>query len=348
MPALLRNGRTHERTRVRVRRTRAQGAHGRVVERAAGVGREGLLARRERDRRRGGLPPNDHFPGRDPLRRPSRLDHRWLCQDALPRRGDASREAHHARLIEPVARYRDHAPVHRARLHERIVRHHRDRIRRAAVPVVDVGDVDVRHVDVGDVDVGHVHVADVRVAHVIGGVVRLFRREREPGYAPTAAGADRHAPVAPAHEHDQRRRVHRSSDHAARHPGPPVAHVHPATVVKRREAPRRVVDPRPAPRLHPGPVAVAVRRPARGHGAWHPHRTVVRRRTPLAVVVQVLVTDHVARHVARRARVVPAAVAAGAPVFPVVRADRVADVVGRGIAADDHGRLLRVHRECRT
>src|SRR2546430_12010270 len=31
----------------------------RVVEGAAGVGREGLLARRERDRRRGGLPPND-------------------------------------------------------------------------------------------------------------------------------------------------------------------------------------------------------------------------------------------------------------------------------------------------
>src|SRR5207247_6468560 len=58
LPALLRNGRTHERTRVRVRRTRAQGAHGRVVEGAAGVGREGLLARRERDRRRGGLPPN--------------------------------------------------------------------------------------------------------------------------------------------------------------------------------------------------------------------------------------------------------------------------------------------------
>src|SRR3989454_900291 len=107
LPALLRNGRTHERTRVRVRRTRAQGAHGRVVEGAAGVGREGLLARRERDRRRGGLPPNDHFPGRDPLRRPSRLDPRWLRQDALLRRGDASRGTHHPRLIEPVARYHE-------------------------------------------------------------------------------------------------------------------------------------------------------------------------------------------------------------------------------------------------
>src|SRR5207244_912578 len=107
------------------------------------------------------------------------------------------------------------------------------------------------------------------------------------------------------------------------------------------------VDRRRAPRLHPGPVAVAVRRPARGHGAWHPHRTVVRRRTPLAVVVQVLVADHVARHVARRARAVPAAVAAGAPVFPVVRADRVPHVVGRGIPTHDHRGLLRVHRECR-
>src|SRR3989454_10934053 len=101
--------------RSRVRRTRAQGAHGRVVEGAAGVGREGLLARRERDRRRGGLPPNDHFPGRDPLRRPSRLDPRWLRQDALLRRGDASRETYHARLTEPGARYHDPPPVPRAR-----------------------------------------------------------------------------------------------------------------------------------------------------------------------------------------------------------------------------------------
>src|SRR2546427_11741570 len=93
-----------------------------------------------------------------------------------------------------------------------------------------------RHVDVGDVDVGHVHVADVRVAHVIGGVVRLFRREREPGYAPTAAGADRHAPVAPAHEHDQRRRVHRPGDHAAPPPGPALAPLHPPAVGERREA----------------------------------------------------------------------------------------------------------------
>src|SRR3989475_10957054 len=88
----------------------------RSVEGAAGVGREGLLARSERDRRCGGLPPNDHFPGRDPLRWPSRLDERWLCQDALLRRGDASREAPYARLTEPVAGYHDHAPVHRARL----------------------------------------------------------------------------------------------------------------------------------------------------------------------------------------------------------------------------------------
>src|SRR3989475_11296045 len=86
----------------------------RSVEGAAGVGREGLLARRERDRRRGGVPPNDHFPGRDPLRRPARLEPRWLRQDALLRRGDAARETYPARLTLPVRGYHDHAPVHPA------------------------------------------------------------------------------------------------------------------------------------------------------------------------------------------------------------------------------------------
>src|SRR5213594_1393746 len=125
----------------------------------------------------------------------------------------------------------------------------------------------------------------------------------------------------------------------------PATHVHPTAIVERREAPRGIVDPRPAPRFHPGPVAVAVRRPARGHGTGHPHHPVIRGFTPVAVVIQVLVADHAAGDVARRARVVPAAVASGAPVLPLVRADRVAHVVARRGAARYHGCLLRVHRE---
>ena len=57
---------------------------------------------------------------------------------------------------------------------------------------------------------------------------------------------------------------------ATRSPGmprPAVAHVHPAAVVEGRVAPRRVVDPGPAPGTHVVPVAVAVGRPVRGHAA---------------------------------------------------------------------------------
>src|SRR5207245_6824108 len=138
----------------------------------------------------------------------------------------------------------------------------------------------------------------------------------------------------PPTPHPSPRHIHQASPH-----GPPTA------ILERREAPRRIVDPRPAPRFHPGPVAVAVRRPARGHGTGHPHHPVIRGFTPVAVVIQVLVADHAAGDVARRARVVPAAVASGAPVLPLVRADRVAHVVARRAAARYHGCLLRVHRE---
>src|SRR5207249_2226099 len=70
---------------------------------------------------------------------PAGVDDRGLRQHALPRRRNPRREAHHPGLVEPVARYHDYAPVHRARLHERLVRHHRDGIlrcsARADIPV---------------------------------------------------------------------------------------------------------------------------------------------------------------------------------------------------------------------
>src|SRR5205823_2270285 len=88
-----------------------------------------------------------------------------------------------------------------------------------------------------------------------------------------------------------------------------------------------------APRLHPYPTAVAVRRPSHDRGTGRPYVTVVRRVAPLAVVVEIFVADRLARHVLRRARVVPAAVARGAPVLPVVRPRRVADVVAGRVAA---------------
>src|SRR5205807_7962209 len=113
----------------------------------------------------------------------------------------------------------------------------------------------------------------------------------------------------------------------ARHPDPAAVPVHPAAVVERREAPRGVVDPRPAPRLHPDPATVAVRRPSHDRGPGRPYGTIARRVAPLAVVVEIFVADRLARHVLRRAGVVPATVALGAPVFPLIWSRRLADVV---------------------
>ena len=92
-------------------------------------------------------------------------------------------------------------------------------------------------------------------------------------------------------------------------------------------------------------MAVAVRGPPHGHGARHPHRAVLGAIAPFTVIVQVLVADDVARDVARRARVVPAAVTAGAPVFPGIWTDRVVHVVRGGVAAYHYRALIRVHWE---
>src|SRR6185437_13767600 len=192
------------------------------------------------------------------------------------------------------------------------------------VLVVDVvdhrGAIDgVVHVDVGDVDATVV----VAVA-VVPRVVDLARAEREPAHR-RAADAHRHAPAAAAHEGHQRRRIHRACHDRPRDPAPGAADVRPAAVVVGREAPRRIVHPGPTPRRDVGPVAVAVRRPVRRHLAGVPDRAVVGAALPAAVLVEVLVADHVVGYVATRLRSCVALVALAAPRVEGVAADDVAD-----------------------
>src|ERR1051325_2340163 len=131
-------------------------------------------------------------------------------------------------------------------------------------------------------------------------------------------------------------------------PAPPAARAPAGPAGEGREAPRPAVDPRPAPRLHPYPAAIAVRRPSHDRGMGCPDGAVVRCVTPFAIVVEIFGADRLARHVLRRAGVVPAAVAGGAPVLPLVRPRRVADVVAGRVATRDDRRVPRVHREGRA
>src|SRR5262249_16712151 len=117
----------------------------------------------------------------------------------------------------------------------------------------------------------------------------------------------------------------------------------PAAVVEWRKAPRRVVDPGPAPRLNPGPVAVPVGRPSHYHGSRRPRPSVARYATPGAILIQVLVADHFARNIRPRNRVLFAPPAHFAPAVETVGRRRLAHILGNRVDAADPRHLARMH-----
>src|SRR6266568_2533973 len=141
----------------------------------------------------------------------------------------------------------------------------------------------VDEVDVADVRVENVHIADKRVVHVNHGDETppkgepgeewFAKSEREPANAATPAKTGVAAPAA--------------------------RKIVPAAVVVRGKAPRRIVNPSPAPWADPVPIAVAVRSPARGDLGGIPNMPVPRLIAPSAVIIEVVVADHVARNVTR-------------------------------------------------
>ncbi len=134
--------------------------------------------------------------------------------------------------------------------------------------------------DMGDVDIDHVSVA-VRVVRM----EHLARAQRHP--------ADMRATRLAADEGDQRRGVDRPVAALAGHPAPAAVEQGPAAVMEGGEAPGRVVDPGPAPRLHEGPMALAIGRPADLDLGRKPDRPVIGHRLPLAIGVEVLIAGHV-------------------------------------------------------
>src|SRR6185503_19984978 len=172
--------------------------------------------------------------------------------------------------------------------------------------------VDVAHVDDGRVVHHYVaHVALATPAAPVGpaGEARappprnhgLTEAERAPAHE-RQARADGYADARRAEERHQRRRVHRRDDDGPRRPAPEPAGVHPAAVVVRRPAPRRVVDPRPLVVRVVDPPARAVRRPIRGSVTRDPHVAVLGYVAPVAVAVEVVDARDVTRDVLRAAR----------------------------------------------
>src|ERR1019366_9608743 len=86
-------------------------------------------------------------------------------------------------------------------------------------------------------------------------------------------------------------------------PAPTTVPVDPASIVERRKSPGSIIHPSPSPRFDPRPVTIAVRRPTRLDRSWYPHRAVLGRVLPDPVRVEVLITNHARRDIARRHRI---------------------------------------------
>ena len=143
------------------------------------------------------------------------------------------------------------------------------------VDVVDVGyvrnvsDVDVAHI-------GHVDLPQIYRAVVIPGIERLARTERKPRCHTSNPNA--YGEPTSADKGHEGRTVNRCDPDWSWQPAPPRPNLYPAAVVEGSKSPRRVVNPRPAPRLNPNPTAIAIRHPSHGNARRIPDRA--RKRLP--------------------------------------------------------------------
>ena len=259
-------------------------------------------------------------------------------QDGLSNRQwlDRRRNAQRRRRRRPTHR---HAVArHRAGPGERRTRHRGDRARHAQI-CVDCG-WPAR--TLGDVDGIRAVVANPAVVRAAAPPrqIRLAPGERHPAIDGRAV-ARRQRPAAAAVPGDQRRRPFRSHDVLPGAPTPAAAFVHPATVMRRRVAPRRVVDPGVAEAAHPGPVAETVRRPIGESDRRIPDRTIRGGGLPRAVTVEIRVADHLRGDVARRASALVVAIAARAPRIERIDAAAVCDFGVRGSHAGHRDALSR-------
>src|SRR5262249_49485645 len=146
---------------------------------------------------------------------------------------------------------------------------------------------------------------------------RFAPAKREP--ADSAAESETNAPVRSAEEPNKCGTVERTSVDRTRAPTPASADECPAAIVIRREAPGRVVNPGPAPRAYPTPVAVAVGSPACFYNCGIPDVAVLGNFIPRAVIIEIRVAGNVARNVLRGNRVVFLQVAVVSPAIESVR-----------------------------
>ena len=238
-----------------------------------------------------------------------------------------------------LSRHGDDVPRNGLRAGECRGRHGCDRPRRLAVAIDDIGHVrvvveviDDRRIDYGVADVD---VREVGPADGICGLIDFARPQWEPADSGHRSGRYRQAEAAAADEGDQRRRIDRTHRERTRHPAPPARYKCPAAVVERREAPRRLVDPVPAPGIDPAPMSGTVRHPADRDGGREPDVAVALDIAPSTVLVEIRIADDVGRNVTRAHRRILTPVAIEGPAVEFIRRrQRVDEVIAQAFALE--------------
>ena len=253
--------------------------------------------------------------------------------------------AHRARVGEHVLRHHGHragrhaiaiaALRRRGRLHLRLGGRRALHLRQRHGIGAAVARVGALEVGGGERRVGRVHRAEIARAHRVGRVIDVARAEREP--------ADRTADV--LDEGNQRRRVDRARVARTGQPAPASVDPRPAAVVRGCKGPELVVDPGPAPRLLPDPLAILVRRPTGVHVGREPDVAVAGITRPAAVVVEIGETDQVVAEVAQSHRAVDALVAHAHVAVEVVLRREGVHLVVADVLAVENNHVAPAHRK---
>ena len=257
----------------------------------------------------------------------------FRAQHALSRRSHGNPRTHRRRR-EFARVYSNRRLRHRLRAHERVLRNHHHCALHIPVRIRNVGDVcgvvnDRRVIDVGHLRNVHRGIADVDAVHVcLADVIRRHinfpRTKRKPSYISSPASRTS------ADEDHERWGVHCLYRHWSGYPTPASTDRNPATVVKRRIAPWGVIDPRVAPGIDPIPMASVIRSPS-GFHLGIPDVPVIRIIAPVAMVIEIVIADHIVRKVLRGTRRIVTVIAILGPGIEVIEGVNRLDIGGKRI-----------------
>src|SRR6266852_863938 len=200
--------------------------------------------------------------------------------------------------------------------------------------VMRVHEIDVANVRVANERVVYVDDGDEIMAATEPGKERFAEAQREPADSETKPAAE---------EANKSGAIDWRPKERARAPSPSAREIVPAAIVEGSEAPRRIINPSPAPGVDPVPIAIAVRSPVRRNITRIPNVAVFRFIAPVTVIIQIAVARRIAGNVLSGNRVVFLQVALRGPAVEAVRTRSLFNVGLNVVCAIEFGALTEVN-----